>query len=183
VVYLAKIEPDDSAIHLAPPTLRAAIERKTDNSVWCRASRVCERFPRPTREGNENSRNPFVAASPRDFRGLTVAAVWLFFGDHGLPTAFNRELVVVQRTRLSQSLPASGNRTSPPGRTTKICSVAPVSPGCESLRRPRTGFHENGFERSNFSYRNGLSRCGMQSWSPQRMFPYLRPRPRAISLP
>jgi hypothetical protein len=40
-------------------------------------------FPVPTRQGDENSRNPFAAASPRDSCGLTVAAVWLLLGDQG----------------------------------------------------------------------------------------------------
>jgi hypothetical protein len=39
-------------------------------------------FP-PTRERDENSRNPFAAASPRDSRRLTDASVWLLFGDNG----------------------------------------------------------------------------------------------------
>jgi hypothetical protein len=37
------------------------------------AAVVCERFPSPYARGDENSRNPFAAASPRDFRGLRRA--------------------------------------------------------------------------------------------------------------
>jgi hypothetical protein len=33
--------------------------------------------------GTKSRETPFAAASPRDFRRLTVTAVWLLFGDHG----------------------------------------------------------------------------------------------------
>ncbi len=57
------------------------------------ASHVRERFPRPyAREGIENSRNAFAAASPRDSGELTLAPAWRIFGEEGRRSAINRAL-------------------------------------------------------------------------------------------